>query len=216
MYKLILALVITIGFSYSALPQDSLSIQVSGGIIMPMSSSKGLTATAQLNYSVSQNIQLYIYSGYAAWDQFNVNFTEGHSPVQKETRFRTYIADKHIFIPVYVGSRFHLHTNKHFTSFLCAELGYSYLNYNSYDYYKSVNPETGEVTGYFADRRTKQEITDHLFGFGVGAGVYQKMTENLHIVLSFRLNTNFGSRYEGFFNTKGTYTLFLAGFNFVI
>ena len=140
-------------------PQQSHSIQFSGGIIMPISSSKGLTTTVQFNYRFSNDISLYLYSGYSYWDRFNVSFHEDLSGVQKESLFSTYIADNHILIPVYIGSRINFNSNELFTAFVTFEVGYSYLSYNSYSYIKVINIESGEVLAYKGDPNTKKEIT---------------------------------------------------------
>ena len=111
--------IISIIISSSIYAQDSNSIQFNGGIVMPMSSSKGFNTSIQFNYNYSQNVQFYIYSGYSSWDKYNVNFTEDWSTIQKQTLFKSYTADNHILIPVYIGSRINFHTNKFFTSFKC-------------------------------------------------------------------------------------------------
>ena len=209
-------IIISIIFSKIILAQDSNSIQVNGGIIMPMSSSKGLTTSFQFNYSFNPQIQFYIYSGYSSWDKFKVVFHQEFSEVQKKQYFNSYSADEHILIPLYLGSRINLHTNKLFTSFLNVEIGYSYLSYNSYEQWKSINPETGEVLSYHPNTLTKKVNKENLFGFGVGAGISHPMTNNLDLILSFRLNSYINSNYYGLFSTRGTYTMFLAGFNFNI
>jgi len=194
--------------------QDNNSVQINGGIIYPMSSSNGLTGIIQYNYSINKQIYLYIYSGYSSWDRFNITFLEDHSEVQKQTKFISYSADQHKLIPVYIGSRINFHTNKLFTSFVNLEIGYSYLSYNSYTNRKSVDPETGEVLSYYVDGSTKEEITENLIGVGIGAGISHPVTENLNLILTFKLNSYLNSEYYGFFRAKGTYTMFLAGFSY--
>jgi hypothetical protein len=196
--------------------QDSNSIQINGGIVMPMSSSKGLTGTIQFNYSLTSAIKIYIYTGYSTWDQYKVTFIEDYSVIQKETIFQSYSADDHKLIPFYVGSRMNFHTNKLFTSFISCEIGYSYLSYNSYKNWKSVNPETGEVQGYFADGITRTKIDEKLFGIGMGVGIFHTLSENLNLVLSYKLNSHINSGYNGLFSKRGTYSQFLAGFGFSI
>ena len=79
--------------------QDSRSIQISTGITMPRSASNGFNAAFQFNYDLTKNIQIYIYSGYYAWDKYYVNFIEDYSVVQQKTRFQTHNADNHILLP---------------------------------------------------------------------------------------------------------------------
>lgn len=193
--------------------QQSHSFQFAGGIIMPMSSSKGLTASVQYNYRFSDHIRFYIYSVYSSWDKLRANFTENYSSIQQQTRFSTYIADDHILIPVYIGSRIDFNTNKLFTAFVTFEIGYSYLSYNSYGVTKEVNTTTGEVLAYNADLNSKKEITENLFGVGAGIGISRQLTDNLDIILSFKLNSSLNSEYYGFFSSHGTYTALSLGLN---
>lgn len=217
MIKSILAVVL---FSFISsdilLSQESHTIQVNGGLIMPMSSSKGLTTSIQFNYEINPEFTLYIYTGYAKWDQFNVIYMEDISNVQKQQYFKTYMADDHTLIPFFIGGKFNFHSNKIFTTFVTFEVGYSHLSYNNYDNFKSVDPESGEVLGYYVDASTKKEISEDLFGIGIGAGLTHPISRNLNLILAFKLNSNINSAYYGFFSTKGTYTIFLAGFNFSI
>ena len=175
--------IISIIISSSIYAQDSNSIQFNGGIVMPMSSSKGFNTSIQFNYNYSQNVQFYIYSGYSSWDKYNVNFTEDWSTIQKQTLFKSYTADNHILIPVYIGSRINFHTNKFFTSFATFEIGYSHLSYNSYGIKKEIGIETGEVIAYIPDQNSKKEVNENLFGVGAGVGLSHPITENINIIL---------------------------------
>ncbi len=218
MFKSLFSLVIFISIIVPnpILSQDANSIQINGGIIIPMSASNGFNSSIQFNYNFKQNIQLYIYSGYSSWDKFNVNYIEDYSTTQKQTLFETYTSDNHILIPVYIGSRINLHTNKLFTSFVTFEVGYSYLSYNSYDIKKEIDPVTGEVLSYNPDISTKKEVTENLIGLGAGAGISYPITENINIILSFKLNSQLNSKYYDFFSSEGTYTAFNLGINFKI
>lgn len=209
-------IIVSITTTFSIFAQETNSIQINGGIIMPMSSSKGLTTSIQFNYTVNPILQLYAYTGYSYWDQYNITFHEDSSPNQQQQYFKTYNADSHILIPVYLGAKLNFNTNKLFTSFVNLEIGYSHLSYNSFDNFKSVNPETGEVLGYYPDLSTKKDVSEDLFGLGIGAGISHPITESLSLILSFKLNSYINSSYYGLFSTRGTYTMFLAGFNFNI
>lgn len=141
MRNLLFALLIftSIILSNAILAQNSSSLQLNGGIVMPMSSSKGFNALIQFNYHFGNNIQLYIYSGYSSWDKFNINFLEDWSTVQKKTLFNSYSSDEHVLIPIYVGSRINFHTNKFFVAFVIFEIGFSHLSYNNYEIKKEIN-----------------------------------------------------------------------------
>ncbi|MCF8259417.1 MAG: hypothetical protein K9J12_01470 [Melioribacteraceae bacterium] len=213
-YLFALLTIIVVIISTVTYAQDSNSIQVNGGIFMPMSSSKGFNTSIQYNYHLSNNIQLYIYSGYSSWDRFNVIFTEDWSTIQKQTHFSTYISDNHILIPVFIGSRINFHSSKLFTSFATFEIGYSNLSYDNYGIKKEINPVTGEVLSYNPDLRTKKEITENLLGIGAGVGLSHTITENINIILSFKLNSQLNSKDYSFLSSRGTYTAINLGFNF--
>lgn len=203
-------------FTEVTFAQDSNSMQIDGGLFMPMSSSKGFNTSVQYNYNYSENIQFYIYSGYSSWDKFNVNFMEDWSTIQKQTLFKSYSSDEHILIPIYIGSRINIHTNKFFTSFATFEIGYSHLIYNNYEIKKEINPVTGEVLSYKPDLSTKKEVKENLLGVGAGVGLYHPITENINVILTFKLNSQINSKYYSFLSNKGTYTSINLGFNFGI
>jgi len=203
-------------FSNIILAQSNNSIQINGGLLIPMSASKGISTSIQYNYSFNSNIQFYIYTGYSNWDKFDASFLEQSSSLQRQTHFSTYIADKHILIPLYIGSRINIHTNKLFTFFTTIEAGYSYLSYNAYGFIKVVDPGTGVVLAYNTDLNTKEKRNENLFGVGAGVGLSHPISSNMNVILSFKLNSQINSSYYNFFSNQGTYTAFNLGFNFNI
>lgn len=192
------------------------SFQINGGIIIPSSSSNGFTGSLQYNYALNDDIQLYLNSGFSSWDKHYVGFLEDYSEIQKQTYFETYSSDKHLLIPVYLGSRINLHTNKLFTAFGTFEIGYSYLSYNNYRIIKETDEDTGEILAYNTDQSSGEKITENLFGVGIGAGLTREIINNMNIVLSFKLNSHINSDYYNFLARKATYTAFNLGFNFNI
>lgn len=196
--------------------QDPISIQINGGTILPMSSSNGYIGTIQFNYSINSKISLYIYSGYSSWDKYTEHFREDYSTIQKQTLFNAYSSDDHKLIPLYVGSKFNVHSNKLFTAYLNFELGYSFISYNSYNIVKSIGIETGVVQNYHADLSSKKRIDEGVFGLGIGAEVSHPITERLNLILSYKLNSYANSNYPGLFSARGIYSAFLAGINFTI
>jgi hypothetical protein len=203
-------------FTFSSKAQDSLSIQINGGFASPIHSIQGLSGMLQFNYSINSKIDLYVYSGYSTWGKNSIIFIETLTPPQTEAYFRSYSSDNFRLIPIYIGGRVNLHTNKIFTSFASVELGYSLLNYTEYLAWEKVLGESGEVIDYNVNRDVKIEVNEKLFGIGIGAGVFRQLTQNLSLVLSFKLNSFVNSKYNGLFTGKGTYTMYLAGFNFSI
>ncbi|MFO7524530.1 MAG: hypothetical protein R6W68_03675 [Ignavibacteriaceae bacterium] len=214
MFKSFFSVLIIVTFFYlNSLAQEANSIQLNGGIISPMSSSNGLTTSLQYSHSIDSNISLYVYSGYASWDKHYVIYKEDLTLVQKKQHFRTYSSDGHILIPVYFGSRIDLHTNKLFTSYVNLEIGYSYLSYSSYNHWKSINPETGEVLSYSPDPFTKKEIVENIFAFGIGVGLSHPVTDNVNLIFTLKLNSNLSSNHSSLFGSRATYTILATGFN---
>lgn len=213
------ALKFTIIFFLSGIlfAQEKYSIQFTGGIISPVSSSRGIIGLVQFTYPVSEKIDLYLNSGYSKWDQFKVNFHEDLSQNQSKDRFQTYIADNHSMIPISIGVKFLRHSNEFFKTYLSFEMGYSYLKYNSYSaVLKEIDSETGEVLNYFPDQSTKKLSSENLWGLGLAVTFLRPLTENFNLLLNVKLNTNTGSKINGFLSSKGTFASFSAGVDFVI
>lgn len=212
--SLVLSLILTGNSS----PQSDHSIQLNAGLIKPMSSSNGLTGMIQYNYAINRIFDFYAYAGYSSWDKYKVRIRLDRTVYnQPEPNFTTaYPYDDHILIPVYIGGRVNFYTNELFSSFLNIELGYSYLSYNSMDLIAVRNPETGDIEKYQADIYSTKIIKENLFGFGIGAGISHPISDQLSLVFSFKLNSYLNSNYNGLFSTRGTYTMFLGGFNYRI
>ena len=215
MKKLIFVILILINIVSSNIiySQNSGSLELSGGIVLKSSSSDGFNAILQYNYQFSNKIQFYIYSGYFYWDKTYATFIEELNPPQKETHFRTYTEDNHILIPIYIGSRMDLHTNKLFTLFASFEIGYSNLSYNSYNVEKVIDPDNGVVLSYETDLNSKSEISENLIGLGLGAGIKREVAEAINIVLFYKLNTQLNSKYYGALSNKATYSVINIGIN---
>jgi hypothetical protein len=194
--------------------QDSKSIQLNAGVISPLSSSKGLIGLLQYNHQLTENIYLYIYSGYSAWDKDKITYQVDWKPEHRVSFFNTYSSDKHSLIPLYLGSKINFNTTKYFTTFVAFEAGYTYLNYNSYNILSDVDHETGKIINYYPDPSSQKEVSENLVGLGLGAGLSHPMSDNINIILSFKLNTYLNSNYYGFFSNRGTYTAFIFGFDF--
>lgn len=200
-------------FSDFIFAQEKFSIQLGGGIIKPMSSTSGLSTSAQLNYSLNPNFQFYLNTSYSAWDRYYAYYHSDRSSVQNPKIFKVTAADDHVLIPIFIGVKWNFNSNKIFTSFLNFELGYSYLSYIGYTHHKGIDPNTGEVLGFFQNY-PPQEEAEHLFGIGIGAGMIRPLSENFDLILSYKLNTYLNSNYFGLFSVRGTYSSFLAGFEF--
>lgn len=197
-------------------PQNKMTLQFTGGIISPIDSYGGLTGLIQLNYPVTKNINFYFYSGYSAWDRNKITFVEEWSLKQRQTQFNSYSTDNHVLIPLFIGSSINFHTNKIFTAFVNFEIGYSYLSYYWYKNVKSIDLATGVVISYYADKSTKERLDEKLFGVGIGAGIFHPLTENVNLILSFKLNSYLNSQYSKFLFAGDTWSSYMAGFNVAI
>jgi hypothetical protein len=216
MYKSVSSAFLFVILLSAGLSAQDFSIQGNGGIIMPLGSSKGLSGTVQLNYVLNQTFQLYIYSGHSVWDRRYYDYQKPQSNIERGGLTRTYWRDDHVLIPVYAGCRINFHTNKVFTSFVNIETGYSHLTYNSYPLWKTTDAETGKVLEYSPNTGSGKKHSEDLFAIGIGAGISHPMSQNINILLSFKLNSFANSGYNGFFNSMGTYTLFQVGVSFLI
>ena len=212
-YKLVLLVII---LSNPIFAQESYSLQFNGGIISPANSSSGLSSTVQFNYFLNPDVSFYLFTGYSAWDQNHVTFLEDWSQLQKQTMFKSYTSDEHRFIPLFVGSKVNFNTNKIFTAFFIAEIGYAHLTYKSYNNLKTISPDNGVVLDYYVDVSSAKNNSEELFGIGFGAGVTRQLSEKLEMILSYKINSLINSYYQGLFNPKGRYSIFLAGFSFKI
>jgi opacity protein-like surface antigen len=189
---------------------------MNGGIIAPVDAVKGLTGLAQFNYSLTPAATLYIYSGYSRWDEDILIIRLDYTEIQTKSTFRTFTADKHILIPVFAGGKIDMHSTKYFTSFLTAEVGYAYIKYNTYKTNFIIDEQTGEVLDILPDLTTRKEETDHRYGIGIGAGLYHNLTDNLQVILSYKLNTFISRKLPGVLSSSGTQSNFLAGMNLII
>ncbi|MBU1096416.1 MAG: hypothetical protein CVV23_16465 [Ignavibacteriae bacterium HGW-Ignavibacteriae-2] len=209
----ILISIISSNFIYS---QNFGSFEISGGLVLQSSASNGFNTTIQYNHRFNDDIQFYIYSGYTSWNEFYVTFTEELTPPQKETIFKAYTQDNHILIPIYFGSRVNLQTNKLFTAFASFEIGYSYLNYNSYQVKKIIDPANGVVISYQPDINTKKEVKENLLGIGLGAGITREITKAINIVLFYKINSQINSEYYDALSSKATFSAINLGINVVL
>lgn len=204
----------------SAKAQNSLSLELNSGIITPFSSNPGFTGSLKLNYHFTSVISLYVSTGYSGWDRNKVTFwgwgktnpTPGGIGYRS---FNSYSEDGHMLIPVYIGSTFNIFkTVKNLTAFLNAELGYSYLSYNSYSQLKVVDQETGLTETFYPDKSSKKAVRENLFGAGLGAGISMPIYGKVNLLLEYKLNSFVNKHYNGMFKIQNTYSSFTAGLNY--
>lgn len=200
--------------------QERLSVQFNGGLIAPVNSSTGYSGTFQLNYPIKASTRLYLYSGYSYWDKYYVNLRKESYRNSEKQNLKSHEGINHRLIPVNLGISGDVHRNSLFTSFINFELGYSYLRFTSYSNWIAVKEEDvfedSIVVAYYPDESTKRNNKEHFFGIGLGGGISREITENIQLVLSFKLNTLINSSTNGVLSAKGTYFNALAGINFTL
>lgn len=206
MYRL--SLIIVFLFSQVLFSQNSSSLQINGGFISKRMSSLGLTSSVQYNHNIDNGLELYGYLGYAAWDLYNIT-------IEYNRIYYKYPAeDSHDLVSVFTGVRKYFKQTSWFEPFLEIEVGYLYLTYNSYKYFRASN--TGNQVGFYPDYGSLKTNFEHLFGVGLGAGIIHPMSGGLSIVFTYKLNTYINNNYNGLFSRRGTYSLVNVGFNYKI
>lgn len=206
MYRL--SFVILFLFSQVLFSQNSGSLQINGGFISKRMSSLGLNSSVQYNQPLEEDFELYSYFGYASWDLYNIT-------IQYEQLFyKCAVEDSHDLVSLFIGTRKYFKETSWFKPFLEAEVGYLYLTYYSYNYFRATNSHN--QIGFFPDYSTYKNNFENLFGLGTGAGIIHPMSGGLSIVFVYKLNTYLGSKYNGLFSKRGTYSLFNVGFNYQI
>ncbi len=203
----------------SAFSQGKFSLQLDGGIISPFNSSNGISFNLQANYYINSTFILYIYSGVSGWSRNKVVFWDygktNPSYLGYGTRnFNSYSEDNHLLIPFYFGCAFNFHLNKILNPFLIAEIGYSYLSFNSYENSKAADPVTGITEYYFPDKSTRKVNRENLFGAGIGGGLSLPVSETMNLLILIKLNSIVNNKYNGLLSTNGTYITFTAGVNY--
>ena len=202
--------------------QEPLSLQFSGGIITPFSSSIGFSGNVQLNYYINSTFSLYASTGYSGWDRNKAVFWDWGKTNPTAwgvgyRNFNSYTEDGHMLIPVYIGSTLKIfQTHSNLAAFLNTEIGYSYLSYNSYKQSKVVNAETGLTETFYADESTKKVNRENLFGAGLGIGLSIPVSGTSGLLLLYKLNSFVNNHYNGLLKTQDTYTSFTAGFNYTL
>jgi hypothetical protein len=190
--------------------QGKSSIQFTGGTVYPMSSSPGLSGTVQYNYNLNPRINLFISADYSAWDQMQFSYQDGNNFPQD---YKTgYLESGHSLTRIMTGGRYIIVEPAQFKLFIEAGLGYSYLQYDSYNVDWRLLPDNK----YSPVNTLSGKVTENLFNFSSGIGFIHSMTERWDILFEFKMNTYLNSHYYGLFSKHGTFTGFNGGFNYRI
>lgn len=203
----VLALIIAAAIAVQIYPQGKYSIQVTGGLISPLNSSKGAMGNVQLNYYNSPDIIFYLNAGLSYWDKTYIHFNvDNYTPIESKSQ------DSHIMSSYYLGARFFVHRDKVLNLFLEGEVGTAFLSYKNY----------GNVLQYTSDGKPvytpvfDSDVNKNLFGLGVGAGITHNLGSRAEMLLELKYNTMASSGYSKLFYIDGTSTMLAFGFNLSI
>jgi hypothetical protein len=197
--------------------QNKYSIEGSLGVISPINSSAGLLVSGQLNYSVSEAVQLFSNAFYGSWDKYNVYYHyEYYTSEHPDTGpFKTFAADNHSLISINLGSRFILHENKIVNLLFDTQIGLSFLSFNKYRLNQVVNQETSQID-FVPDVSSPLKINETLLSFGVGPVFERKINSLFSLYISAKLNSMLNAGDNDFISKRGIYFLVSAGFTHMI
>lgn len=162
--------------------QPTDKIKITGGLIIPSSSRKGFTANLEYEHKLIANFRFYLYSGIYSWDKNQITF-EDNGKI-----FSGYSEDDHQLFPVYIGSRITISSIKTFTVFGNLELGYNFISYNNYQNVFIKDESNRYVVSFYTDNSKYEKIKEGIFGFGLGLGVTQTISENISFVIEVKRN----------------------------
>ena len=185
--------------------QDKISVELTGGIISPVKSlNNGLSGTLQFNYHLLPNHYLYVSASSSSWDRNKVIIN-----VPGGRNLTRYSEVGHSLYSYRLGDRFTFFTGKMFNLFADVEAGYSKLSYTS-NILSSFTDLDGSIN-YSTDYRAPENIIEHLFGLGIGAGIVHNINYNFLLQLSVKFNSYVNSYYNGLFGSRNTYFIYNAG-----
>jgi hypothetical protein len=190
--------------------QGKSSFQFSGGMVYPISSSPGLSGTLQYNYNINTRFNFFISADYSVWDKRNFNYADKSTAGWS---YRSgYSETDHTLSRIMAGGRYLITQPDQFKLFVDAGIGYSYLQYNTYDMHQITNPD-GTIEVLFSPAGKAYQ---NLFSFSSGVGFIHPIAERWDILFEYSLSTYLNSQYHGLFSSQSTFSSFQFGFNYKI
>jgi len=184
MKKSLLFLVVFI-LNANVFPQSSQNLNVSFGLLSPLSGIQGFTTSVGFEKQLSATLSIYCYAGNIYWNHDNFLYGNNLSD------YTNYTDDNNIY-SFYGGTRFLLSTIRTFRIYTDLELGYNYMTYNAYNLIEFTDPLTHQKS-YLTDIKSRDKITENLLGFGVGLGVSHQLTEKAGFYLEIKRNQLFNN-----------------------
>lgn len=201
----------------SIYPQYNYSVEANVGVISPINSSSGLLTSAQLNYSLNDDLQIFINASYGSWDKYNIYYNyEYYTSENPDTGpFKTFSADDHSLVSINLGSRFKLHESEIINLLFDTQIGLSFFSYNQYNLNKVVNPETGQID-FVPDLSSPMKVNETLLSFGIGPVFERRINSSFSLYLSAKINAMINAGDTDFISKRGTYFLVSVGFTHII
>lgn len=204
-----IAFILTLFIFSNVSAQEKLTLQLSCGIISPFDASNGLAGIVQLNYNISENLEIYFNTGYIKWYENHVLYSNDY---RVETT--VYDEDNHRMIPFEIGTRYMFNEHKLFETFFDAQIGMCYLVYDHYKIQSMVNSDG--ITEVYVDGMDQADVEQYLLSLGVGLGVMRKISDNIKLIIGTKIKTIVNSDYNDFDFREHMYFLFYFGFGFNI
>ncbi len=205
MKRTLLPVIFCLIASINLYSQNMTSLEFSGGVTSPIKSYDGLMGKIQINYSYSDDNNLYASFSYASWAKNKVII---HDPAG-QTFNDVYSEDNHSLYSILIGNRMIFYRYKTFSVFNDLELGYQNLNYTRSFPQRIVNPD-GTVE-YLTNYSLSQNITENLLGLGVGLGIKNSITTKVDLLVSLKFNSYLNSSFNGLFGDTNSYFSFSGG-----
>ncbi len=127
-----------------------------------------------------------------------------------QTFYDVYSEYNHSLYSVLAGNRFIFYKFKTISVFNDFELGYQSLNYIRTFPQRILNPD-GTIE-YLTDYSKQKNITENLFGLGVGLGLKNSITSKVDLIILIKLNSYVNSSFHGLFGSANTFAAFTGGF----
>jgi len=163
--------------------QSNDRIKVSCGIMVPSSEIKGFTTNIEFEHTLSERFKIYAYTGLYTWDKNQLVFED------KSKYYSCYNEDEHKLFPLYIGSKMLISNIKTFNIFANLELGYNFINYNSYEIMIIKNEPDQYVSSLYTDGSTRKEMHDGFWGIGFGLNLVQSITDDVSLALEVKRNS---------------------------
>lgn len=174
MFKSSLAIIFFISISLFA--QNNWSVEISGGIVVPQKAKNGTSIQLQTNYNDNNDFTYFASINYQ-------NFGYLKRTISTDEQLDTFDQEKdHRLYSFSLGSFWNFISYKNFTSFLSAEAGLGYLEYNK-SRLREIYINNEISTMGIETKRNEEKL---VYNIGFGLGVSNRLTEFVDVNLQFK------------------------------